>query len=207
MKIVMIACMLFLVISCGKHNTIKVTAKNAATGEGFADLGFRIYRIRPYTTPTGQIQDLVYEGNFNNNGEAVVDLRIRKNRTYKITTISPGPMCYINNTSYTFGSNHSNFKFDFLFAPCAYLKLKIENVNCEGGDLMVLYQGNQIGSFNFNQPWEHNGCAYWESNGYSDIPMGEQYYRWEVTRNGVTQEFHDTIYLEAGEYKFYEINY
>ena len=88
----MIVCMFFLVVSCGKKNQIKVTAKNAATGEGFADLGFRIYKSRPYTTPTGEIQDLVYEGNFNANGEAVVDIRIRKNRTYKITTISPGPM-------------------------------------------------------------------------------------------------------------------
>jgi hypothetical protein len=37
--------------------------------------------------------------------------------------------------------------------------------------------------------------------------MGEIYYRWEVTRNGVTEEFHDTIYLEENEYKVYEINY
>jgi hypothetical protein len=206
MRVLIILFSVFLIVACGKKNQIKVTAKNAATGEGYADLGFRIFEVKPYTTPTGEVQDLVYEGNFNANGEAVADILL-KNRSYVITTVSPGPMCYINNTQYFFHRDDENLKFDFRFAPCAYLKLKIENVNCEGGDKLVLYQGNQIGSFNFNQPWEHNGCAFWESNGYSDIPMGEQYYRWEVTRNGVTEEFHDTIYLEENEYKVYEINY
>ena len=209
MKVLILFFSVFLIVACGKKNQIKVTAKNAATGEGYADLGFRIREIKPYMGSTGQIQEVIYEGNLNQNGEAMVDIRL-KNRTYVITTITPEDdnRCYINSTSYNFHRDDDNLKFDFRFAPCAYLKLKIENVNCEGGgDKMVLYQGNQIGSFNFNQSWEHNGCAFWESNGYSDIPMGEQYYRWEVTRNGVTEEFHDTIYLEENEYKVYEINY
>ena len=207
MKIVMILFLSFLVVSCGKKNQIKVTAKNAATGEGFADLGFRIFEVKPYTTPTGEVQELVYEGNFNANGEAVADIRL-KNRSYVITTVSPGPMCYINNTQYFFHRDDDNLKFDFLFAPCAYSKLIINNVNCEGSDdKFVLYRENQIGSIDGSFGWEHLGCAFWETNGYSDIPMGEVYFRWEVTRSGNTEVFFDTVFYPPGENTTYEINY
>lgn len=212
MKIVIILFLSFLVVSCGKKNQIKVTAKNAATGEGYADLGFRIFEVKPYTTPTGEVQELVYEGDFNANGEAVADIRL-KNRSYVITTVSPGPMCYINNTQYFFHRDDDNLKFDFLFAPCAYLKLKIENVNCVGPDdnFKLYYMGRQVGGQGSNivgaLAREGDGCYQYESSSFSDVPMGEIYYRWEVTRNGVTEEFHDTIYLEESEQKVYEINY
>ncbi len=93
-------------------------------------------------------------------------------------------------------------------APCAHLKLKITNVNCEGiNDTMVLYRKHAIADYYSNNGWLHVGCANWETNGYSDLPMGEIYYKWEVTRNGTTNTFYDTLYLNAGEYKTFEINY
>ena len=213
MKIVMILFLSFLVVSCGKKNQIKVTAKNAATGEGYADLGFRIREIKPYTTPTGEVQEVVYEGSLNQDGEAIVDIRL-KNRSYVITTITPenDNRCYINNTSYNFHRDDDNLKFDFLFAPCAYLKLKIENVNCEGPDdnFKLFFEGKQVPGNEFlngSLMSEHNGCVNLTSNDYISHPMGERYYRWEVTRSGITEEFHDTIYLEESEQKVYEINY
>ena len=72
---------------------------------------------------------------------------------------------------------------------------------------MILYQGNQIGSFDYNEPWEHDSCADWQSNGYSKVPMGNQYYKWVVTRSGLTNTYYDTVYLAEGEYKTYTINY
>ena len=81
---------LLTLVACGKKNQIKATAKNAATGEGYSGLGFRVYKIKPYQGPTGEIQDLVYEGTFNQNGEAIAEMRIRKNLSYVIKTESPG---------------------------------------------------------------------------------------------------------------------
>lgn len=40
MKYIPLILFVLLISSCGKKNQIKVTAKNAATGEGYADLGF-----------------------------------------------------------------------------------------------------------------------------------------------------------------------
>ena len=215
MKYIPFILFILLISSCGKKNQIKVTAKNAATGEGYADLGFRIREIKPYTTPTGEVQEVVYEGTLNQNGEAIVDIRL-KNRSYVITTIvapETENVCYVNNTSYNFHRDDDNLKFDFLFAPCAYLKLKIENVNCEGPDdnFKLFYEGRQVGGQGSGivgaQMRDEDGCYFHEASSFSDVPMGERYYRWEVTRNGVTEEFHDTIYLEEGEQKVYEILY
>lgn len=199
--------MFFFVASCGKKNQIKVTAKNAATGEGFADLGFRIFEVKPYTTPTGEVQELVYEGNFNANGEAVADIRL-KNRSYVITTVSPGPMCYINNTQYFFHRDDDNLKFDFLFAPCAYRTLKIENVNCEGA--------NDIFDMNMSLLYDQNYTAFWFTEKYGcysnefnneKVPAGKWLVEWWVTRNENTNHFTDTIELIENELLVYEINY
>lgn len=66
-------------------------------------------------------------------------------------------------------------------------------------------EGNEglIGSLSKNE----NGCYSYEGSEFSDIPMGGTYYKWEVTRNSLTETFYDTIHLNAGEYKTYEINY
>ena len=206
MKIVMILFLSLLVVSCGKKNQIKVTAKNAATGEGYADLGFRIFEVKPYTTPTGEVQELVYEGNFNANGEAVADIRL-KNRSYVITTVSPGPMCYINNTQYFFHRDDDNLKFDFLFAPCAYLKLKIENVNCEGGGDLMNFRQRQ--SFTKWSGWSSDrvGCYFYESPNYQEVPSGWRIYEWVVDRDGTISSHKDSIFLTEDQEHTFEINY
>lgn len=197
--------LLFLASSCKKEHTIHITAKNAATGAPYPGL---TYYVVTYTNINGGTNSkTVATGTLDENGEAIVIKRLSKNKGHGVRVVEPENTCYNKNIQLYF-SDEDNFDAEFKFADCAYLKLKIENVNCEGpSDEMLLFQGNQVGSYNYNQPWSHNGCAFWESDGYSNIPMGEQYYKWEVTRNNITNTYYDTIYLNAGEYKTYEINY
>ena len=72
MKNLILILLLFVFASCGKKTQLKVTAKNAATGEGYAGLGFRLKEVKPYTTSTGEVQETVYKGTLNQQGEAVV---------------------------------------------------------------------------------------------------------------------------------------
>src|SRR5690554_353881 len=194
-----------LFFSCKKERTFHITAKNAVTGEPYPGLSYNIER-----SWSGSFENkykTVGSGVLDENGEVYFTKRLHKNSSYSISVAAPSNTCYMNSSDLHAGGE-KNFKAEFEYAECAYLKLKIENVNCLGlNDKLILYQGNKVGSFNYNQPWEHNGCAYWETSGYSNIPMGEQYYKWEVTRNNVTNIYYDTIYLNPGEYKTYEINY
>ena len=196
---------LLLLTACGKKQTIRITAVNPATGEPWSGLRYTITKQK-----TGAFEEkykVIEEGFLNENGKAETEVRMR-NASYEINIEDPGNTCYINNTSYTFSKNNDNYDVTFEMAPCAHLKLKITNVNCEGiNDTMVLYRKHAIADYYSNNGWLHVGCANWETNGYSDLPMGEIYYKWEVTRNGTTNTFYDTLYLNAGEYKTFEINY
>jgi len=46
-----------------------------------------------------------------------------------------------------------------------------------------------------------------ESSFSVEVPMGKWFFEWQVTKNNITSNFYDTIFLSSGEQKFYEINY
>ncbi|MNY48932.1 hypothetical protein D3C86_1843090 [compost metagenome] len=98
---------------------------------------------------------------------------------------------------------------DFYALPYAYLQLDIHNINCQGvNDHFKLYaEGTQVDMSKFGLMLDETGCYQFTASGHSKLPMGRRYYRWEVTRNGVTTIFRDTLYLAEGEYKTYTINY
>ena len=203
-RLLFIIFILATLVACKKKNTFIVKVVNPVTGQGYANLGIQIEACR-----TGAYENkckVVHTSYTNDDGVSYIEERLKKNWRHRIFADLPEDYCYSSGISIFVKEGDKEFIFER--APCAQLKLKIENVNCQGeGDKMVLFQGNQIGSFNFNQPWEHNGCAFWETNGYSNVPMGEIYYRWEVTRSGSKEIFYDTIYLEEGEQRVYEILY
>src|SRR5690554_1603352 len=204
MKYLIFIIVLFSFMSCKKKTMIKVHVENVATGAPYIN---QLIYIREDSQWADKPNSTVYEGYTDNNGMLFIEFKYRKDAKYSIFINLPDNYCYIHSLSYPINQEKTN-DIHFRLDACAQLKLKIDNVNCQGaGDEMVLFQGNQVGNFDFNQPWEHDGCAFWVSNGYSNVPMGEQYYRWEVTRSGNTETFYDTIYLQEGEQKLYEINY
>ncbi|PWH84762.1 hypothetical protein [Brumimicrobium oceani] len=202
-----IVLILFFATSCKKKTSVVIQAQDYITGDGTAYAG-QEYAVSETWTPFYETKSkIVAEGFLDDNGKASFNLKMNRNRRYILGVSEPENICYGGLVQHYLNHDKSNM-VDFKYAECAYIKLKIDNINCQGpSDEMLLFQGNQIGNFDFNYPWEHNGCAFWESNGYSEVPMGEQYYKWEVTRSGITEIFYDTIYLQEGEQKVYEINY
>jgi len=137
---------------------------------------------------------------------------MRNNGKYQLIHQVDGGGSHWHNTKAIFLEYEKNQNVLFEFAPCAQLKLKIENVNCQGpGDNFKLFHvGSSAGFLELdpNQPnLEGQGCFSYEGSSFSNVPMGNRFYRWEVTRSGITEIFYDTIYLQEGEQKVYEINY
>ncbi len=191
--------------SCNKKKTIHISAINPVTGEKLAGLRFTITEEK---TGAQEIFTKVYDSHLNENGEALFDFEVKKRRSYKLNIETPENNCYKEPANKTFAFYDESFEFKFELAPCANLKLKINNINClDENDSMLLYREHSIKNHYTSNGWLHSGCVNWETNGYSDLPMGNVFYRWEVTRNSNTEIFYDTIYLEAGEYRTYEINY
>jgi hypothetical protein len=202
---------IFVILSCKKENTIRVRAVNPVTGDGYAHLDFTVRSGK--TGAFGDNYTTEYTGTLNENGEAIFNLKLSSGKSYRLFMQKPDNTCYQNITDYVMKKDGLNMLAQFEYAPCAYLKWRIENINCEGASdkIKVYYLGRQVGG---QEPpiigaliREGDGCYFFESNDFNEVPMGERYYRREVTRNGITEIFHDTIYLNAGEFYTYEINY
>jgi hypothetical protein len=193
--------------SCNKNTNFHVKIINPATGEGYANTKFFVRSER--TGMNGEVLKTEAEGTTNDLGEAVVAINVKGNKSYYVTIEALPNICYINDIrKYYNDRTDRNPEFVFENAPCAYSKLTINNVNCESpNDLMVLYRSNQIGTSDATFGWQHHGCAFWQTNGHSDIPMGNVYFRWEVTRSGGTTIHYDTVYYAPGVLTEYEINY
>ncbi|AEA43892.1 hypothetical protein [Fluviicola taffensis] len=211
MRVLLIVLLGILFVSCGKKRSIHITATNAATGERYA--GLQYYIVSSTTSGNGEKYKTEKSGFLNENGEASEIIREKQYRTYAVRVVEPENSCYNKEiTMYFDGANDKNGHFDFEFAECAYLKLNINNVNCQGGgDYFKLYHyGSDVGFLNVSQGSpirEGGGCYSYTGSDFSDVPMGRRFYKWEVIRNGITNIYYDTLYLSPGEYKTYDINY
>ncbi|MCB0478288.1 MAG: hypothetical protein KDC84_09000 [Crocinitomicaceae bacterium] len=99
---------------------------------------------------------------------------------------------------------YMNVRYELV--PYAEFKVDAYNVNCfDQTDTMLLYKQNQIGSLQ-EGPWIYPGCNSF-LGGYNKVPMGKIYFSWHVIRNGITNIYSDTIYLDEGEQETFTINY
>src|SRR5690554_4116782 len=176
-NLIYISFIIFFAVSCKKETSVVIQAKDYNTGDGTAYAG-QEYAVSESWTPFQETKSkIVATGFLDDNGKASFNLKMKNNRKYVLGVSEPDNICY-GGLMQHYLDHEKNNTVTFEYAECVYIKIKIDNVNCQGpGNEMVLFQGNQVGNFDFNQPWEHDGCAFWESNGYSTVPMGEQYYR------------------------------
>lgn len=123
--------------------------------------------------------------------------------------------CIITEESIPFYGNHnvelslhSDNAITFQIAPAGKIDYFFKNVNCiDAND-----------SLRFTEKYAHlsdccgidtlivQGCNIRDVQPLNR-PMGEYYFWWEVRRGGVANEFRDTIYLEAGAERLYEVQY
>lgn len=90
--------------------------------------------------------------------------------------------------------------------------LQINNINCMGTtDVINVYRElievPRYETWSATHPYVQNGCTQTISPEYFEVLMGKYHFWWNVTKNGITTTYHDTIFLNKGEYKVYEINY
>src|SRR5690554_5548007 len=196
---------LLLFVSCKKKQTIHITAKNAATGEPYSGL---TYYVVTYTNINGGTKSkTVATGALDENGEAVVTERLSKNKGHGVRVVEPENSCYNKNIQLYF-SDEKNFDAEFAFAECAYLKLKIENVNCQGPEDTMRFRSKY--SFTDWEGWsgERTGCYSYETPYPFEVSEGWRIYEWEVNRNGVITTYLDSIYLNKGvDNGFFQMNY
>jgi hypothetical protein len=199
----------FILTSCGKKRSIHITATNAATGERYSGLEYSIVSS-VVGTENGEGTKTVASGVLDSNGEAIVELREKRNRRYAVRVVEPANTCYNKQINMFFDSPFDeNGHFNFEFAEFAYLKFRYHNTSCiDANDhIEVTRVTNLQGYTGFYNPATYDGCTDFTMPDFVQVPMGNWYFTWNVTKNGVTTSYSDTIFLAAGEYKYYEFNY
>jgi len=202
-KLIIFILLSVMFISCKKERMFHITATNVGTGQPMPYLHYFVVELNSGTF--GEKSKTVREGDLDANGEANFSMKI-KNTTHGIRVVQPENNCYVENLSLTFGSKE-DFYADFKFAPCAFLQYAITNINCESvNDKIEMYFSRFIDN-NYGSPWIILGCEGYVPSHYSQVPMGNYYFKWIVTRSGVSNTFYDTIYMEENSYTDYELNY
>jgi hypothetical protein len=208
---------LVLATACKKKSMVVIQAQNYldnTNGSGYAGM---TYGIVENWTPVFDLKSKsVAQGVLDANGHAAFELKMKPNRKYYLGIQKPDNVYYSEITLQESLDYEKNNTFNFEYAEVAYSKLILNNSNCfNANDKLVLYRSDDLENIDNNTPWQHNGCVYWETTGgvdggplgYSTMVYGNIYYKWEVTKNNITNTFYDTVYYPAGEYKTYQIDY
>ena len=194
--------------SCEKnHHVIHVSATNIVTGSGSQYEGLKFSVVATTSGVFESNYKNVYEGYLDQNGQASFDLKMKNNKSYKLGIELPENSCYFNDLYFSLKHDLKTQTVNIVFAPCAFLKLDITNINCMGINDSMRFRSKL--SFEDWEIWSSYrvGCYDYVSADYFEIPSGWRIYEWEVNRSGVITTFIDSIYLESGEYKTFEINY
>ncbi|GAA0875984.1 hypothetical protein GCM10009118_23930 [Wandonia haliotis] len=197
---------LFL-FSCTKKETLRVSVVNVVTGEPVVGNTISIVEIFNVSDGvSGSKTKDFYSGQTNSEGVLYVTEKFNENRRYEVFVGQfPEEHCYLNRMGYTWSVGEAT-DLAFEYAPCAYLKLKIENVNCLSEEDEIFYRRFWLSGGESTNGVSQYGCFSYIGN-YFDVPMGEYRYEWEVTRNGVTNYYDTAFSINAGGYYDLEINY
>jgi hypothetical protein len=208
MKIIILISFIFLVVSCRKERLFHVSAKNPISGLPYSGLNFTISneRVGIFENKT----KIVFQGKLNENGEAFVKVKVNGNRVYRVDCEAPPNNCYFNKISFNYTKEDGDkTDFNFEYAACAYNNYSFNNLNCQNSsDKLRVYTSNELKSFNGDKYTDFFGCILQPNISYfSKVPIGKYFYKFEVTKLGITNTFYDTIVLTENEYETTYFNY
>lgn len=209
-KIILLFIIGMVFFSCKKKQTIHITAKNAATGEPYSGLTYYVVTHKNVLKPYGgKKAKTVATGTLDENGEAIVTKRLSKNNGHGVRVEEPENSCYNKNIQLYFSEEDGkNFKAEFEFAECAYLKLNIHNINCQSPTDSMRFRSK----YDYENQWQgwttyRKGCYDFDSPDYFKVSQGTRMYEWEVIRNGNKTTHSGSVLLNKGAYETFEINY
>lgn len=209
-----------LLISCKKKTMVLIQAKDYITGDGSA------YANQPYTilekwTPVFEAKvKTVATGFLNDKGQASVELKLNKNRSYSAGVENPEGICFGGLSQYSIGTDkENNIEFDFL--KCGFVNFQFNNINCESDDdkFRLRYQYEQDpevyryygyaggDNYDWNPELFIGGCHSYFGD-FSEIrPLGKYSVEWQVERSSGLSEGSGTFILTENDTTTFLIEY
>ena len=189
---------LVAITSCKKKHTVHIKAVNAVTGDPYAGLPYSINGTK--TSTNGEKLVFEHNGTLDDNGEAAPNIKVNENLTFNVGVTKPPNNCFQKDIKFFWDAKAKpNPTFQFEYAECAYMNLKMENVNCQGPDDAMEYRDRYSYTEWGNFDYPIFGCFQNLSNDFKAVPAGLRIFNWKVTRAGVTTEYQDSLFLNPGQ--------
>lgn len=210
----------FLVVSCKKKVTITGRVYNPVTNEGIS--GVKVTLSKQKTGVPGSVDGsgakIIASGLTDANGNYSFIEKLNKNKGYGIGFSYDGNLYYQIEGEYkSINAGEDNLIINWPLIPKGYVKGKIDNVNCfdSNDELKILRSYAHIPNLYGFENSIYSGCFHYEftgsidgsPQGYAYCPMGWHYATGTVTKNGITTPFKDSIYITAGGYHTWHLEY
>ncbi len=200
----------FILFSCGKEHSIKGRVFNPVTDEAIS--GIKVNLLKNKTEIPGS-QDgvgkkIVESTTTNENGEYSFTFRKKDSRQYSLSFFYDDKKYYDNIKSGNVVIENNMVTYDLPLVNYGFLSKNISNVNCfnENDLLSIVFSHQDVIDYSFGNLQEYEGC-YSHFGNTNSIPMGMYKYEGTVTKNGITTPIKDSIYVTAGGYHTWNIQY
>lgn len=215
-QVVILTVLFFLVSGCtkwGKNVTIKGRVLNPVTGAGIADAEIWLQKTTnglPGGLKTVKKVTSSSDGSFELNklGLAGYTAVCITGDRYDLGWTQDGGASFTGNLTLNVKKGKI-MHADYYAVPYGNLQINIKNMACfDANDELSIYRTHSIPNFydNVPNPAIYTGCVDQTGN-MNKAPMGWYKYTGTVTRNGVITPIRDSVYLDQGETKVWNINY
>jgi hypothetical protein len=220
---ILIALTLLTTISCSKKSTVSIQAHNLvnpAEGSHYANKRFVITEIT-YKLFGQSKGKTVVDSYFDNNGHANFELKMKKNKDYMIDVEQLDNICYLDLRTDDFLDHSSTVDINFNYAPCGYVNVPTNNINCEGttdklwykyyykeNTEIYLYRGfTGVGDTGWDQNAGTQGCVNYIGDFYDKVPAGNYTFEWHIERPSGVIDGTDYFTVTEGDTTTYILEY
>jgi hypothetical protein len=218
LKIMQILMVLLVFTACKKQHTITIQAQNMANltdGSHYAGMNYVILERGYFFNHKSKT---VAFGQLDANGKAVIELDMKKNLDYVLGIATPENICYTEvELEYPINYKGDN-NITFNYAPCGYVNVPTNNVNCEGSDDKMQYRYYYTKKpdiyiyrgFGSLTDWSENtfvnGCVSYPGD-FNSVPAGNYTFEWRVIRPSGTTTGIDYFTVTEGDTTNYLLEY
>lgn len=211
--------MLLILASCtkfGKNMTIKGRVLNPITGQGISNVPVVMYRSTlDYPSGRKKVKETTTdsEGYFEISKASLSKCYLVCNATevgdyYPIGWEKKEDVPLFDAFTISIKKGKT-MHADYYAVPYGNLQINVNNTSCfDSNDELKIYRTHSITGFydNVPNPAVYTGCVNQTGN-MNKAPMGWYKYSGTVTKNGIVTSKKDSIYLNEGETKVWNINY
>ncbi|AEA43640.1 hypothetical protein [Fluviicola taffensis] len=199
---------IFLLSTCtkfGKNVYVDGYVRNAITGEPYANISLRLYRGQiSWGDPVGTASKTLKEVTTDANGYYKAEhLSTPFNAVYiQLGKGVEGGYILVEGQTPTVIKKGKKRHVDFGIVPYGAISIHIKNVSCfnTNDKIRLYFDGADYNSnvFSTGLMTELEGCIDIQDSP-TKISMGNQYFHWEVTKNGITTTYYETIFVEENQ--------